>query len=62
MTIAEEVLPLACRDDTGTPLIGSAGLDAALAGAVLAELTLNGRIDLEGKKVVVTDPLRLLTR
>lgn len=59
MTIAEEVLPLACRDDTGTPLIGSVELDAALAGAVLAELTVSGRIDLERKKVMVTDPAPL---
>ncbi|WP_235558234.1 GPP34 family phosphoprotein [Sphaerimonospora mesophila] len=36
MTIAEEVLLPAYRDDTGRPLVGSVELDAAVAGAVLA--------------------------
>ncbi|MEZ0073730.1 GPP34 family phosphoprotein [Planotetraspora sp. GP83] len=55
ITIAEEVLLLAYRDDTGKPQIGSTELDAALAGAIVAELAVNGRIDLDGKKLVVRD-------
>ncbi|GLX02208.1 hypothetical protein Misp02_62940 [Microtetraspora sp. NBRC 16547] len=55
MTIAEEVLLLAYREDTGKPQIGSVELDAAVAGAILAELAVNGRIDLDGKKVVAKD-------
>ncbi|MCC5580391.1 GPP34 family phosphoprotein [Microtetraspora sp. AC03309] len=54
-TIAEEVLLLAYREDTGKPQIGSVELDAAVAGAVLAELAVNGRIDLDGTKVVAKD-------
>ncbi|MFF3670909.1 GOLPH3/VPS74 family protein [Microtetraspora malaysiensis] len=55
MTIAEEILLLAYREDTGKPQIGSIELDAAVAGAVLAELAVNNRIDLDGKAVVAKD-------
>jgi hypothetical protein len=55
VTIAEEVLLLAYQPDTGRSQIGSAELDAAVAGAVLAELALSGRIDLDGTKVVAAD-------
>ncbi|TDD12726.1 GPP34 family phosphoprotein [Nonomuraea deserti] len=56
VTIAEEFLLLAYRDDKGTPLINSTQLDSALAGALLAELAVGGRLDLSDKKVTVTDP------
>lgn len=56
LLLAEEILLLAYRDDTGKPLAQAVELDCALAGAVLAELALKERIDLDGKKVTVTDP------
>ncbi|MEO3800049.1 GPP34 family phosphoprotein [Nonomuraea sp. B1E8] len=56
VTIAEEFLLLAYRDDKGTPLIDSTRLDSALAGALLAELAVAGRLELSGKQVAVTDP------
>ncbi|TDC11448.1 GPP34 family phosphoprotein [Nonomuraea longispora] len=56
VTIAEEFLLLAYRDDKGTPLIDSTRLDSALAGALLAELAVAGRLELSDKKVTVTDP------
>ncbi|MEU9891413.1 GPP34 family phosphoprotein [Sphaerisporangium sp. NPDC051011] len=56
VTIAEELLLLAYRDDTGKPLIGSTELDAGLAGALLADLFVARRLGLEGGKVVVLDP------
>ncbi|WP_327048876.1 GPP34 family phosphoprotein [Microbispora sp. NBC_01189] len=55
LTIAEEVLLLAYREDTGKPVIGSVELDAALAGAVVAELAVSRRVDFDDKKLVVTD-------
>ncbi|GII77675.1 hypothetical protein Sru01_26570 [Sphaerisporangium rufum] len=55
MTIAEELVLLAYREDTGRPLIGSGELDAALGGAMLAELTVLRRLDLAGRKVTVLD-------
>lgn len=59
ITIAEEVLLLGYREDTGRPLVGQAELDSALAGAVLAELALHDRIELADQKVVVRDPTPL---
>ncbi|WP_326826693.1 GOLPH3/VPS74 family protein [Streptosporangium sp. NBC_01756] len=58
-TIAEEVLLLAYSEDEGRQLVGSSELDAALGGALLAELAVNGRIDLADKKVTVLDPTPL---
>ncbi|MBX6381958.1 MAG: GPP34 family phosphoprotein [Microbispora sp.] len=55
LTIAEEVLLLAYREDTGTPIIGSVELDCALAGALLADLAVRGRVNLDGTKVVPVD-------
>ena len=54
-TIAEEVLLLAYSEAEGRQLIGSSELDAALGGAILAELAINDRIDLAGKQVTVRD-------
>jgi hypothetical protein len=58
MLIAEDVLLLATDDATGKSTISSLQLDPALAGAVLIELVVAGRVNLlEGRqaKVVVTD-------
>src|ERR1044072_1906891 len=54
-TIAEEVLLLAYDEEQGRQLIGSSERDAPLGGALLAELTVGGRIDLADKKVTVLD-------
>ncbi|MEU4407775.1 GPP34 family phosphoprotein [Streptosporangium sp. NPDC023963] len=54
-TIAEEVLLLAYDEEQGRQLIGSSELDAALGGALLAELAVGGRIDLADRKVAVLD-------
>lgn len=57
--IAEEVLLLAYSEDEGRLLVGSSELDAALGGSLLAELAVNGRIDLADKRVTVLDPTPL---
>lgn len=57
--IAEEVLLLAYSEVEGRQLVGSSELDAALGGSLLAELAINGRIDLADKKVTVLDPTPL---
>ena len=44
--IAEDLLLLLYDDETGKPVAGSPGLDYALAGAVLIELTLNRKLDI----------------
>ncbi|MBB2908798.1 hypothetical protein FHS43_000044 [Streptosporangium becharense] len=54
-TITEEVLLLAYDEQEGKQLIGSTELDAALGGALLAELAVEGRIDLADRKVTVRD-------
>lgn len=59
MTIAEEVLLLAHSEEEGKQLIGAAQLDAALGGAILAELALAGRVELSEKKVTVTSGVPL---
>lgn len=46
MLIAEDLLLLLYDDATGKPIAGSPGLDYALAGAVLIELTLGGKLDI----------------
>jgi hypothetical protein len=55
VTIAEEVLLLAHEETTGKPLVNSIQLDVAVGGAILAELAVRGRIDLDDKRVVVLD-------
>ncbi|MEV7907880.1 GOLPH3/VPS74 family protein, partial [Streptomyces anulatus] len=57
--IAEEVLLLAYGEVEGRQLVGSSELDAALGGSLLAELAVNGRIDLADKRVTVLDPTPL---
>ncbi|GAA1605890.1 GPP34 family phosphoprotein [Kribbella hippodromi] len=46
MLIAEDLLLLLYDDETGKPVTGSPGLDYALAGAVLIELTLQRKLDI----------------
>jgi hypothetical protein len=53
--LAEELLLLAYADD-GTPLTDGTHLDNGLGGALLLELAIAGRVDVEAKKVVVIDP------
>ncbi|MEV4014450.1 GPP34 family phosphoprotein [Nonomuraea angiospora] len=55
VTIAEELLLLAYNDEKGTQLVAGTQLDPALAGALLAELAVNGRLELSDKKVTVKD-------
>jgi hypothetical protein len=63
MLLAEDLLLLLMSDRTGKPLVGSTGLDFALAGALLAELAALGRADVAGPgervkagRLVVRDP------
>ncbi|GAA3264823.1 GOLPH3/VPS74 family protein [Nonomuraea helvata] len=56
VTIAEELLLLTYNDEKGTQLVSGTQLDPALAGALLAELAVNGRLELSDKKVTVKDP------
>ncbi|TWD74788.1 Golgi phosphoprotein 3 GPP34 [Kribbella amoyensis] len=48
MLIAEDLLLLLYDDESGKPITGSPGLDYALAGAVVIELTMLGRVDVAG--------------
>ena len=54
MSIAEEFLLLA-YDEDGTPLTDGTRLDNGLGGAILLELALARRVDIEDKRVVVVD-------
>jgi hypothetical protein len=60
--IAEDLLLLVTDDATGKPIVGSTELEHALAGGLLLELAMSGRVDVEkgagfgrGDRVVVTD-------
>jgi hypothetical protein len=55
MSLPEELLLLA-YDEDGTPLTDGTHLDNGLGGAMLLELALAGRVDVEDKRVVVLDP------
>ncbi|WP_160147206.1 GOLPH3/VPS74 family protein [Thermomonospora echinospora] len=44
LTLAEELLLIVLKDDTGKPMIDGQRLSAALAGAALVELTLEGAL------------------
>jgi hypothetical protein len=46
MLIAEDLLLLLYNDESGKPITGNPGLDYSLAGAVLIELTLLGKVDI----------------
>lgn len=54
--LTDELLLLGYDDTRGKPVLGTYRLDLALAGAVLLDLTLAGRIDVDGKHVAVRDP------
>jgi hypothetical protein len=63
--IAEDFLLLVTDDATGKPIVGSTQLEHALAGGVLLELAMSGRVDVEkgkgvrrGDRVVVADASR----
>ncbi|EXG79627.1 GOLPH3/VPS74 family protein [Cryptosporangium arvum] len=56
LPLPDELLLLAFDDAAGKPLVSTTTLDLGLAGAVLVELALAGRIAVEGKKVRVVDP------
>jgi hypothetical protein len=61
MLIAEDLLLLLYDDETGKPITGSPGLDYSLAGAVLIELTLLGKLDIaEQGDVVKAGRLKVL--
>jgi hypothetical protein len=55
ITIAEELLLLAHDEESGTALVRETAVDVTLTGAVLAELTLAGRLGLEGDRLMVLD-------
>jgi hypothetical protein len=55
VNLAEELLLLA-YDDGGRIQAGGAALDVGLAGGLLLELILAGRIDMDRGRVVVVDP------
>jgi Golgi phosphoprotein 3 (GPP34) len=63
--IAEDLLLLVTDDVTGKPIVGSTELEHALAGGVLLELAMAGRVDVQkgqglgrGDRVVVADASR----
>jgi hypothetical protein len=55
MNLPEELVLLAYSDD-GTPQTDSTHLDNGLGGALLLELALAERVDMQNKNVVVRDP------
>jgi hypothetical protein len=55
MNLPEEFALLAYNDD-GTPVTDGTYLDNGLGGALLLELALAEKVDVDGKKVVVLDP------
>jgi Golgi phosphoprotein 3 len=57
LTFTEEIVLLALDDQTGAPLpLPVTALAYGLAGAVLADLAVAGKIDTDEKKLVVLDP------
>lgn len=55
LTLAHE-LALLGYDDAGVNRLGRPTLDYGLAGALLLELTLAGRVEVADDRLVVTDP------
>jgi hypothetical protein len=57
LTLAEEITLLSLDDETGRP-VGRAGMapDRALAGALLMELALAGRVDTDRDRLILVDP------
>lgn len=63
MLIAEDLLLLLYDDESGKPVVGSTELDYGLAGAVLLELAMLGKVDVTGPadggktdRLVIRDP------
>lgn len=57
LTFTEEIVLLALDDKTGAPLpLPVTALGYGLAGAVLADLAVAGKIDTDTKKLIVLDP------
>lgn len=56
LTLAEEITLLSLDDETGRP-VGRAGMapDRALAGALLMELALAGRVDTDRDRLILVD-------
>jgi hypothetical protein len=61
MLIAEDLLLLLTRDDSGSLLVSDYQVDPALAGALLLELALQGRVDVAGEGEAVK-PGRVVVR
>lgn len=55
VSLAEELVLIAYYGETGKASTGAGELDCGLAGAVLVELTLAGRIDVVDRKVRITN-------
>ncbi|MGG5887026.1 GOLPH3/VPS74 family protein [Falsiroseomonas sp. HC035] len=57
LTLAEEIVLLALDDESGRP-VGRTGMapDRALAGALLMQLALSGRVDTDRDHLMVVDP------
>lgn len=55
LTLADELLLLALREQDGVAMIGSAELDCGVAGALLAELALAERVRLIDGRIAVAD-------
>ncbi|WP_343444225.1 GOLPH3/VPS74 family protein [Micromonospora schwarzwaldensis] len=55
LLLTDELVLLA-YDDAGANRLGRPHLDYGLAGAVLLELALAGRVEVADKRLVVTDP------
>ncbi|MCO5997772.1 GOLPH3/VPS74 family protein [Actinoallomurus rhizosphaericola] len=56
LTLADELLLLALREQDGSAMIGSTDLACGMAGALLAELALAERVQLVDGRVVAVDP------
>ncbi|MDY7221331.1 GPP34 family phosphoprotein [Halalkalibacterium halodurans] len=57
LTLAEKLLLIGLNDETGkVHYQASTALPYGLAGAVLADLMLLGKVELQGKNIVVVDP------
>ncbi|MQA94302.1 MAG: GPP34 family phosphoprotein [Streptosporangiales bacterium] len=55
LTLAEEFLLLAYDESSGRPLAGGTEINCGLAGSLLLELTLHGRVDLAHGRVAAID-------
>ena len=55
VTLGDELLLLGYDDVTGKAEVASADLECGLAGALLMELTLAGRVEVSGKNLTVLD-------